>query len=393
MVLGWGLAIYLGIRLRFYRKLEGIAAMLLGTILVALTYPQVSLPAHNEGIVPFDFMRSFVPEMWWAFFPLLHLFWSWAYIAVRLYQERAATLHDLWDRIRTRRLVDVEIVLLVALAGLVPGMVMHIDGGSAFYFSDVQRWLALGCLLSLPLRSIAVRHRDEIADESLRPTEGATWIGRIRTGRVMVALVAIPMIVTMALNAVYWPKRFAQANAATRALLYPQESRETIPAGIHGLPYLTDAGTLRAGLARAENYRVVTQLRNLSGMSARDREMTALFIPQTEEGYWTALKRPGACSFSSFVAPALSTMAMVDGMPPFGCPLSPYYGLGEYTPRRWQQSAAAASLQNVCRKARIAGFDRVMVLHFDPAGEMSSTTSRCTAKGPVAITLHASNDR
>jgi hypothetical protein len=111
-------------------------------------------------------------------------------------------------------------------------------------------------------------------------------------------------------------------------------------------------------------------------MSLAERRRTALFIPQSELRYWDVLTRPGACSFSSFVAPALSGMAMIDGMPPFGCKLSPFYGLGQYTPRRRLQSEADA--WNLCRIARASGLMRVMILHFDSAGAMTARLADCS---------------
>ena len=369
MILAFALAMYLALRVRLYRRPVGLVAMVLLTLLVAVTYPRVSLPAHNEGVSLFDFIQGYVPAMWWVFFPVVHLFWSWTYVVLRLIQEKTATLEELWERLKARRLLDVEAVLLVALAGLAPGMILHIDGGSAFYFSDVQRWLALGLLLAMPpLRIIAFDRSEATASGG-----AARVLGKLRVARVAAAIIALPLLATMARNTVYWTKRFAQANSATRTSLYPASLVSSIPAGIHGLPYLANGETLREGLDASRNFRVVDQLRRLSSMSLAERRRTALFIPQSERRYWDVLTRPGACSFSSFVAPALSTMAMIDGMPPYGCELSPFYGLGQYTTRRRPQTEADTAAENVCRKARASGFQQVMLLHFDSTGAMTAT--------------------
>ena len=372
MILGFGLAMYLALRVRLYRRPIGLVAMVLMTLLVAITYPRVSLPAHNEGIALFDFIHGYVPAMWWFFFPVLHLFWSWTYVVLRLIQEKTATLDELWERLKARRLLDVEAVLLVALAGLAPGMILHIDGGSAFYFSDVQRWLALGLLLAMPPLRIIAFNRSEAPPSG----GGVRVLGKMRMARVVAAIFALPLIATMARNTAYWPKRFAQENSATRASLYPASLASSIPAGVHGLPYLANSDTLREGLLTSRNFRVVDQLRRLSSMSLAERRRTALFIPQSELRYWDVLTRPGACSFSSFVAPALSAMAMIDGMPPFGCKLSPFYGLGQYAPRRRPQTEADA--RNLCRIARASGLKQVMTLHFDSAGDMTTRLDDCT---------------
>jgi hypothetical protein len=108
----------------------------------------VILPAHYEGFSKLDFSgislslhggRSF----FWStfsgrgFMPLL-----------RLRSEGIGHLADIREAMSENRIVDVEAVVVVALLGLGPGLITHLDGGSAFYFSDVQRWLAVGFLLS-----------------------------------------------------------------------------------------------------------------------------------------------------------------------------------------------------------------------------------------------------
>jgi hypothetical protein len=89
-----------------------------------------------------------VPRPWWAFFVLAQLFWSVLFVVLRLRQENARTVGDVMAAVRERRIIDAEIVAAVALAGILPGFILHIDGGSAFYFSDIQRWMSLGLLLS-----------------------------------------------------------------------------------------------------------------------------------------------------------------------------------------------------------------------------------------------------
>lgn len=380
MILAFGLGLYLAFRVRLYRRPVGIAAILLATLLVSFTYPRVSMRAQNEGVFPFEFMRSYVPWMWWAFFPVLHLFWSWVYAMLRLIQERTATLGDLRAQVKAGRLLDVEAVLLVALLGVAPGMIIRIGGGSAFYFSDVQRWLALALLLSTPPLWLSAFKRSERG----APATEARGLGTLRTARVAAAVFALPLVATMAMNTVFWTRKFMHANAATRMSLYPLSLTSSISPGIHGLPRLADERLLRDGLDASRNYRVLDQLRGLSSISLDERRRTLLFIPQSERLYWNILAQPRTCSFSSSVAPALANMAMIDGMPPFDCTLIPFFGGGEYTPRKSPQTAADASAQSLCRKARAVDFRHVMSLHFDSTGLMTATRVACTANAVAA---------
>jgi len=115
-------------------------------------------------------------------------------------------------------------------------------------------------------------------------------------------------------------------------------------------------------------------------MPAAARRRTALFIPQDQAVFWRSLTRPGACTFQPLLATALSSIAMVDGMPPYGCKLSRYYGLGSYAPRTRPQTTADAEPALLCRRATAAGMDRVLVLTFDSTRRATTTTVQCPPK-------------
>jgi hypothetical protein len=358
MILGFGALVYAALRVKAWKRLPLLLIGLWIVLLVFITYKRVSLVAHHEGIVPLDFLKSFVPRVWWPFFVPAQLFWSLVYIALRLRQEEAHTVGDAAALVRDRRILDVEIVAVVAVAGLLPGLILHIDGGSAFYFSDVQRWLSVGLLLA----------------------SAGTLIPRLRlTGpaKAAVLILAAPFVVSMARNSVHWTTRMLKANAELRHSLYPAADRASILPGIRSLPRLADSAKLASGLRGAGNYNTVHGLLELSRLPLRDKKQTAIFVPQGEGKYWTMLKRPGACSFGGFIVPALTGMSMVDGMPPFGCKVSPYYGLSLYPGRRSPQLESETMPATVCARAIKLGFERVIKLHFDEYGRMSSATLQC----------------
>jgi len=361
MILGFGALMYAAFRVQAWRRVPLMVIAGWITVVVLITYKRVSLVAHHEGIVPLDFVRSFVPRVWWPFFILAQLFWSLLYIVLRLRQENAHTVADLRALVTARRIIDVEIVAVVAAAGILPGFILHIDGGSAFYFSDVQRWLSVGLLLA----------------------GAGTLIPKLRlTGLAKAALifVAMPFVVSMARNSVHWTKRALKANAELRQSLYPASERAALIPRIKSLPLLTDSAKLSAGLRTAANFNPVVGLLALSGLPQAEKRRSAVFVPQNEDRYWTILKRPGACSFSGFVVPALTGISMVDGMPPVGCALSPYYGLSLYHKRDRAQTEADAMPVNVCARAVGLGFERVIRLHFDESGRMSSSVTECAKK-------------
>ena len=359
MALGFLAMMYLALRLRVYRRPSLFLAVILLTVGVAAVAPYVSLPQHREGLAPLDFLKGFVPPAWWPFFVVVQLFWTLLYITLRLRAEGVVTIRDLSAALKARQLLDVELVTVVATAGIVPGFLLHIDGGSAFYFSDIQRWFSVGLIIAGAGTLVrGFKPRSQIA-------------------RAAIAILALPLLFTTAANFTYWTKRMLAANAGTRLAAYPPEAAAGIPPGIRGLPRLTDPALLARGLEASKNYLPVMELEALASLPKEERSRTALFIPQSEPAYWTILRRPGACSFAAHVAPAIAGMVMVDGMPPFGCELSKYYGLALYTRRTREQIAADTLPSALCRRIARDGLSRVMTLHFDQTGRATRRVDEC----------------
>lgn len=366
MILGFVAAVYCALRMGLLRRppVAGIAVAFTAAVTIALLF--VSLPAHREGFQPLDFLKGFVPQSWWPFFILAQLFWSLLYIVLRLKSEGVVTTAELRTTLRLKRILDVEVVALIAIIGIIPGFVTHIDGGSAFYFSDIQRWLSVGLVMAgaaTLMPWIASREKPVGGGMSLRA--------------IAIVFISLPLIASLLANSVYWTKRMAAANAGTRLDAYPPALAAEIPPGIRGLPRLRDGRLLQAGLESRPNYLPVLELQSLALLPRSERRRTAVFVPQSERTYWDLLKRPGACSFSGHVVPALTGMTMVDGMPPFGCGLSKYYGLGLHDKRSRDQIARDTLPATLCDRVRPYDLSRIMTIHFEPTGRAVTRVDEC----------------
>lgn len=362
MVLGVGALLYAMLRTSLFRRWQVLVSAALAIAAALMAWPTISAPSHQEGVALFDFMKGFVPLDWWQFFFLFHLLWPIVFATVRLRQERIATVGELADAIRARRILDVEIVTAVAIAGVLPGLILHIDGGSAFYFSDVQRWLALTMLLSVAPALVG------------RRAPGPSFTLK----RVAFGLLALPFVFSTAKNTVYWAERMLRANIATRHALYPPERSAAIIPSLRSITQLTDAAALQDGLRGSKNFRVVSEMIRLGETPLPERRRTALFVPQTERAFWGLLTRPGDCTFDGFIAPSLAATAMIDGMPPIGCELTEYYGIGESIPRARPQTEADAEPAALCARARKSGLDRVVVVRFSGAEGSPSSVVSCS---------------
>jgi hypothetical protein len=279
-----------------------------------------------------------------------------------------------------KRIADAEVVAFVAIMGIGPGLVTHIDGGSAFYFSDIQRWLAVGLILSrIPMFMTALLGAAPPAAES-RSRRVSSRLDAVSVRAIVIAFLLLPIVGSMVSNSLVWPITMARANAATRRALYPPAIAAGIPQGLHGLPYLRDPAILDDGLRRAQNFTVAEALRRLSELPVAVRRNTAVFLPQDQSVFWHSLTRPGACTFQSFVVPALGAIAMVDGMPAVGCKIFRYSGMGSFTPRKEQQTSEDADPSLLCRRAAAAGMGQVLILTFDSTRRANEKLIPCPPK-------------
>ncbi len=347
--------VFLTLRLRLWKHWAGATAAALCAAVTALTYPVVSLPAQNSGMALFSFMRVHVTEGWQQFFPLINLMWSWIYVGARLWEDRIRTTRELSAAVRGGRMLDVELVLLIAILGFLPGELVTIHGGSAVYFSDVQRWVALAFIISRV--GIWARKWRAIREVRGQKSPVGGWRG-VRLSTVLAVFVAAPFLLTLARNSMQWPVRVARSNVALRT--------EIASKGGGGL--ITDPGPLGRGVRNTMHYPIITALREIAQLPIEERRQSALFIPQSYRGYWGMFDSDERCTYVSFIAPALSGVAMVDGMPAFGCRVTEQYNMASFAPRVRPQTEADTGDARLCARARSSGLSRIFVLAPDARG-------------------------
>jgi hypothetical protein len=327
-----------------------------------VTFKLVSNPDQNQGLVPFSFMRYYADVKAWPWFILAHFFWSWIYIALRIYEEKLPTLSDLWTAIKAGRLLDAEIVAIVAICGFLPGELITIHGGSAIYFSDVQRWIAAPLVIASASR-ILRQHRERLSWH---------WIGAMPLRRVALWLIAIPIAITVVLNVSRAVRGAVIQNAVLRSdfYMYARASGSSLRA-------MTNPQTLATGMQRAPDYPLISTLRSLDAQPREIKGQTLLFIPQSETAFWRIFAEPDRCSYAPLVGPATSGMALLDGMPPTSCDLTDQYDMTVYSRRTASQTPADVTPAALCARAEKKGFRRVVVLTGDAQTGYATPTINC----------------
>ncbi len=148
---------------------------------------------------------------------------------------------------------DVLIVATLCFAGMIPALLIKIPGGGAAYFTDLQRFIALAFILAwLPAQP---RFR--------------LWQKVALTG---IAIIVVGNVIVSAVYFVTWTTNIPQTQSV-----------------------------------------VLDQLDQLATID--DKAHTALYIPR-DHPYWSLLASTSkSCPPSGFIAPALTGIALIDGIP------------------------------------------------------------------------------
>ena len=126
--------------------------------------------------------------------------------------------------------------------------------------------------------------------------------------------------------------------------------------------YLQELAELpNVALQANENYQIIELLREIDKMPLAEKRKSLLFIPQDNLYFWQ-LSDIGRRRIP-FAAPALSGIAMIDGLPPveFNADLI-YYGYRSYQLRDQQQPNFEEYIGRILDRARQAGYHQVIVL-------------------------------
>jgi hypothetical protein len=389
MVLAYG---YLFLRLKAWRYRTPIMALVVSLVLlpvvVKFTSPGGAAGAYNY-IYPLAFFVSLVPLAWKPFFFLLFYFWPWAYIITRLYWEGVATIGDMKDALFHGRLIPVETVIVLCIVGSAPAFILPIGGGSGLFFMAFQSWLALSLLL-------ADRDRlRELAGRVCGIQEATLGWDKLQLRKVFALLVVVCLFGSAAANALHVTWRMVYQNVCIRnQLLHPEESEPSSSlkerwysrvvkdskalrfsalqqfVSEEVLPLVT---TVQDRLEHARGYPVIAVFRELDAISPKEKRRSLIFMPRSNRVYWDLLPM---CEAVPLIVPALTGMAMIDGLPDPDC--RTYLGhFDMYKRKPGNIDHVDRSARTLCADVGSHGFHAVIVVDPDKDNRLIAERSDC----------------
>jgi hypothetical protein len=338
-------AVWFFVRLRLYRYKIMAASFIYALIFLYWDWLFIYTREYGRraGIAPFSELKALVGFTWWSYYWLFCYAWMLLFVALRLREEGARTLGELWAAFRERRLLDVEFVLIIAVVGSVPEILLG-DYSSVHYFTDDQHWLALGLTLAFVLRPASSGRRGNLATPADDPVTArgqfqpanarqTSWLDRITLHQVWASLLGVFVVGTLALNTSVLLSAVAGILKASLAL--SPSATSPLEAAWNG--NLSEARQILDRQVAAVDRRMRTDkniirvLRDLDRLPLKEKRRTLLYIPKTNLQFWDLLHTAYSPKVGPFVAPALSGIAMLDGLywPSKDDPWS-VYGYEEY---------------------------------------------------------------
>lgn len=283
---------------RFWRDRRAWLAILL-SYLVFFWVARLTIPVTHTAWYPFHLLRVWVPDSFRPFYFLTHYFFALIFIG--------------WNYLKVRpRAIGLDILLIVVLAGALPGLLIAIPDANAIFFAGDQEWLAVALILAhWPLVKLSRR--------------------QIAFGMILLA----PFLYC------------AVANAVKYSAKLPRENKR-----IHNL-----TAVLRNSPDYLARLKLLGTFRKLDDMPLTVKRSQLLYVPTNHRVFWTF----SPCGQMPFAAGALTGIAMLDGVPDPSCTYpAESYGY-QYFPRR-AEPRPNLSDPEICVMANARGFSKVLRL-------------------------------
>ncbi len=356
----FGMVIYACWRLGAWRqRLIQLHLLISGAVLVALSRLIVSRGDTRVAFFTFDRIH---PE-WIPYFLIFYFFWVWAFLLLRTYQLRLHTLGDVREAFRREDTFPAEILLVCALLGLLPYFSLRFETGSWNYFTQYQTFLGLALTAAyLPVWPAESR------SDSVR----GFWDVPVRA--VFVGIFALLFLLHLTITTYGSIYGLIKDNAGIRAELagHPQEDWRGMLRSLYG----SSRGLMLPALRPRQD--VLACLHTLGDMPLSQKRTSVLYIPKSNRTYWGDLRQPPPSEGSvSFIAPALTGIAMVYGEPEYDDISETRrldYGFSSYLLPTHPEPASFVDINEAASRAKALGFTQLIVIE-DSSGSCALRTA------------------
>ncbi|MEA2016444.1 MAG: DUF4214 domain-containing protein, partial [Actinomycetota bacterium] len=264
------------------------------------------------------------------FFIILYFFWSIMFIALEKMNLKINGSGSLIENFKKKRTVKMEVVMLLCAAGIIPGLFLKIAGGSANYFSELQKWVSIILILAMAASGSFIKI------DMRRITRNLT--------KFLVILLIIILLSAIIYNCYIEFKSFYDDYSRNK-----EEYSNIINGGIGD----------ELTLYRAE---LLEALMELDELTISQKSDSLIYIPVDNEMFWSLKMYPKSLSVPLLV-PAVSGIAMIYGLPDEGLIYTKSFGYSLY--RTTSKEVMDKSVEELYFEIKRKGYKNLILLDYD----------------------------
>ncbi|MFA5014518.1 MAG: DUF4214 domain-containing protein [Actinomycetota bacterium] len=262
-------------------------------------------------------------------FIIIYFSWSITFIILESINLKTIGNGNFIDNFKSKKTIKIEIVILLCIAGILPGMILKIHGGSANYFSELQKCVSIILLLSLII-SGDFAHID---------------IRRIikKPFKVLTVIIIIILVSGIIYNF------YTEFKSFYDDYRYNKEEYKIIK-----------NNDIEDELA-LYRVRLIEVLLELDNLSIREKRDSLLYIPVDNTEFWDLKIMPKSLSVPLLV-PAVSGIAMIYGLPDEGLIYVKQWGYSVY--KTTSKRAMDKGVEELFYEIRQKGYKNLILLDY-----------------------------
>lgn len=339
-----------------------IVAICVGTLLICSSF-FAARTSRGIYLAPLSLWFERVPLTSWALMIPINAFFGLTYFVIRTYRARISTYGDLLVEIKSRRLLDAEVVVLMSLCG---ALLTGVFGGKlatvTIYYLCAAQFAAIVAAGILDLYPRVCEPRPVLRNVPIVSS----------VTRVFFAL----LFLTAAVSSLEKWRDISRLNLQSRGAQFAVPLGSPAEPGKTEMRVMLRQGKLNDVVDAAKKNTKHTEKRILDGdrfilgvlsklseeLTFEEKQVSALWVPRTNREFWD-LSRKGKRWLLPMIAVGIAEVAMIDGCPEEWEPIADgdAFGFSAY-PRVPVTHETALALDDALAKARGWGFHQVLEL-------------------------------
>lgn len=149
MYLSTGMFFYLFIRLALFKRVCFLfSAFVVSVVFLWVKGMCISAETSQATVAFFHYLSRYIKPAWIPAYFIFYFIWPLAYGVIVLRANNVTSFASLRQSFAKGKLIDAELIAVVAVLGMLPGAVLAIPGSGAVSFQEFQSFLGVACVLA-----------------------------------------------------------------------------------------------------------------------------------------------------------------------------------------------------------------------------------------------------